>query len=96
MAARVQQADGTSFFKNFKPFYVMAVPNRDQMKDLADVLKKLIGDKEVGFALFVFPFNKPGIWNYISTAQRTDMINSVRQIIDQLENKAGGLQTPSN
>jgi len=40
---------------------------------------------KMGFALLVFEFGKPGIGNYISNAQRSDMIQALRETADRLE-----------
>lgn len=40
---------------------------------------------KMGFALLVFDFNNPGISNYISNADRQDMIKSLRETADRLE-----------
>jgi hypothetical protein len=48
-----------------------------------DVIKEEFG--EMGFALLVFDFYKPGIANYISNAQRKGMIKSLRETADKLE-----------
>lgn len=42
---------------------------------------------KMGFALLVFDFGKPGISNYISNAQRSDMIAALRETADRLESK---------
>lgn len=39
----------------------------------------------LGFALFVFEFHKPGLSNYISNAQRVDMILALKETIARLE-----------
>lgn len=39
----------------------------------------------MGFALIVFDFDNPGIGNYISNAERSDMIKSLRETADRLE-----------
>ena len=38
-----------------------------------------------GFALIVFDFNSPGAGNYISNADRKDMIATLRETADRLE-----------
>lgn len=58
------------------------------MRDLAAAidltLKDNIGEK--GWALLVFDFNQPGIANYVSNANREDMIKMLRETADRLEN----------
>jgi hypothetical protein len=46
-----------------------------------------------GFCLIVFPFNKPGIANYISNAKRETMIEALEEKIKVLKSK-GDFQTP--
>lgn len=62
-----------------------------------DVLKEKC-HKRMGFALFVFEFNEPGITNYISNAERESMIEALKETIERLENNediptpVGGVQ----
>lgn len=44
--------------------------------------------KGFGFALLVFPFNRPGIANYISNADRQTMIEALKEKIKVLESKS--------
>jgi len=48
------------------------------------LLKDIYGKK--GFCLLVFDFHAPGISNYISNANRKDMIMALRETADRLEN----------
>lgn len=64
------------------------------MRSAAAAVKKEIPEG-YGFMILVFEFNKPGISNYISNAQRPDMIKSLRETADRLENRQDH-QTPSN
>lgn len=64
------------------------------MQSAASSLKSIL-PKGIGFALLVFEFHKPGISNYISNAQRADMITALRETADRLE-KRQDFQTPSN
>lgn len=41
----------------------------------------------IGFALLVFPFNQPGVSNYISSAQRADMIKALEETLIRFKNK---------
>lgn len=50
--------------------------------------------KEFGFALIVFPFYGPGTSNYISNAQRCDMIKALRETADRIE-KNQDFKTPT-
>jgi hypothetical protein len=42
--------------------------------------------ENLGFALLVFPFNEPGVSNYVSNAEREDMITALREAANRLEN----------
>ena len=55
----------------------------EQMRLFADLLSMHL--RGWGFALLVFPFGDPGISNYISNAQRGDMITALREAADRLE-----------
>jgi hypothetical protein len=59
------------------------------LKDLAGDINRKIENKlgQMGFALLVFEFGKPGIGNYISNAQRETMIETLRETADRLENR---------
>ena len=49
------------------------------------VLQKELGP--MGFAVMIFEFHRPGISNYISNAEREDMIKALRELADRLEKK---------
>lgn len=51
--------------------------------------------KDFGFAIIVFPFEKPGISNYISNAERPSMIKALRETADRIE-KNQTFETPDN
>lgn len=55
------------------------------MKETADELSRKF--KGLGFVLIVFEFYKPGISNYISNAQRKEMIEALRESANILENR---------
>lgn len=55
-----------------------------EMRNLANKIKKEIPG--LAFAVFVFEFNKPAMSNYISNAQREDMIKALKETIHRLEN----------
>lgn len=60
------------------------------MQKLASVIDKCLEDSfghKLGFALLVFEFDKSGIGNYISNAERETMILSLRETADRLELK---------
>ena len=46
-----------------------------------------------GITVLVYPLGSPGIANYISDAQRPDMIKQLREVADRLEKKQD-FQTP--
>ena len=56
-----------------------------KMRELAHLIEEKI--KGYGFALFVFPFSESGISNYISNAQRDDMIKALEEKISIFKNK---------
>jgi hypothetical protein len=41
---------------------------------------------KMGFALLIFDLKKPGIGNYVSNAERADMITALRETANRLEN----------
>jgi len=51
---------------------------------------------KMGFALVVFEFDKPGLGNYISNAQRADMITALRELADRLESRSDIPATPTD
>jgi len=51
---------------------------------IEDILQDVSLEK-MGFCLIVFEFNKPGISNYISNAQRLNMIEALKETVDRLE-----------
>lgn len=63
------------------------------MRKLAKKIQKLIPG--LGFALVTFEFNEPGMGNYISNAQRPDMIKSLKETVERLE-KGQDFPTPDN
>ena len=58
------------------------------MNSIARALDELLedeGGKKMGFMLMVFEFGKPGVANYVSNADREDMIKALREKADALE-----------
>jgi hypothetical protein len=53
---------------------------------IKEMLAHLYG-KQMGFALIIFEFSDVGIGDYISNAQRSDMIKALRECADRLETK---------
>lgn len=66
-------------------------------KAMQEIGKKVqaILPKDLGFAILVFPFENPGIGNYISNAKREDMIKALRESAHRLEKKQD-FETPEN
>lgn len=63
---------------------------------MRDVANKLANDiPGLGFALFVYEKNKPGITNYVSNSRREDMILALRETLKRFENKED-FQTPNS
>lgn len=68
--------------------------HREQMRELARQLDVYFnGDdtpKQVGFALFVFPFGGPenARTNYISNAARANMIVAMKEVLARFEGQA--------
>lgn len=50
---------------------------------------------DMGFTVLVFPLGNVGESNYISNANRSDMIKALREIADRLE-KREDYKTPEN
>lgn len=68
---------------------------RQQLNDMAKVIDHTFnGDarpKTVGFAVLLFEFGKlkAGRMNWISNAERKDMIVALKEMVAQLEGRAG-------
>lgn len=60
------------------------LPGAAKMRKFAKFIHTRLPDGW-GLALVVFPYGKMGIGNYISTAQRTEMIQGLRELADRLE-----------
>lgn len=66
---------------------------REQMRAIADVLNEVFNgklkghDRTTGFALLVFPFGDTGRTNYISNAERKDMLNAMKEFIARAEGR---------
>jgi len=58
---------------------------RERMNKIAKIINELFPNE--GFALIVFPFYNPGISNYISNANRKDIIKGLREAAKRFENK---------
>lgn len=57
------------------------------MRRIAEFIDQKIYDHygNKGFALIVFEFNQPALSNYVSNADRKDMIKALRETADRLE-----------
>lgn len=58
---------------------------RVMAKALEDFLDEKLPGPKKGFALIIFEFNEPGISNYISNAERKDMIQALSETAERLE-----------
>ena len=66
----------------------------EAMQSLARIIDKEVSGN--GFALLVFPFGNEKMSNYVSNAQREDMIKALRETADRLENKQDFMTPNSN
>ena len=64
------------------------------MQQMAEKISPML-PKDFGFAILVFPFGDGGTSNYISNAERADMIKALRETADRLEYKQD-FETPEN
>jgi len=64
------------------------------MQKMADSVLKFL-PKDFGCTILVFPYERPEIANYISTANRQDMIKHLRDTADRLEQRED-FETPEN
>jgi hypothetical protein len=64
------------------------------MQKMAEQVIKLL-PKDFGCTILVFPYQRPEVANYISTANREDMIKHLRECADRLEQKED-FETPEN
>lgn len=64
------------------------------MQQMAEKIAQML-PKDFGFSIIVFPFNQPGVSNFISNVNRSDMIKALRETADRLE-KRQDFETPDN
>ena len=64
------------------------------MQKMADSVLKFL-PKDFGCTILVFPYGNPAVANYISTANREDMIKHLRDTANRLEQKQD-FETPEN
>ena len=57
------------------------------LRALGEGVKLLLKEvsPNMGFALLVFEFDKPGLANYLSTGERPDMIKALKETVKRLE-----------
>lgn len=55
------------------------------LQEIGSILKKLLPD--LGFCLLIFEFHKPGISDYLSNANREDMIQALFEAAYRLKNQ---------
>lgn len=67
---------------------------QEQMRILAKNISRQI--PRMGFALFVFEFDKPGISNYISNADRDSMIKALEETLERFKNNQVFITPESN
>lgn len=66
-----------------------AIEAEEFMRIMASAIEESLAEafeQKMGFALFCFEFGKPGISNYISNADRSDMIKALKETIKRFEN----------
>lgn len=64
------------------------------MKKMAKKVGAMLPE-EFGYVILVFPFHDVGTANYISNAQRPDMIKALREAANRLDKKED-FETPQN
>lgn len=59
------------------------------LKDIAELLDAIVTEAigKKGFCLILFDFNAPGVGNYVSNANRQDMITVLEETVKRLKNK---------
>ncbi|MGB5818844.1 MAG: hypothetical protein WBG90_05115 [Saonia sp.] len=62
------------------------LPSGQFMRNIFGAVKEFV-PKGFGLCILIFPFHDPGISNYISDAQRPDMIKMLRETADRLEKR---------
>lgn len=62
-----------------------------KMRQVGEILKQQLPG--LGYALFVFEFNNSGMANYISNAQRKDMIKCLEETLMRFKNQQD-IKTP--
>lgn len=67
--------------------------HEEAMNDIASAIDHVFNgdkkgeDREVGFALLVFSFGEGGFLNYVSNAQREDMLCAMKEFIARAEGR---------
>lgn len=62
------------------------LPGAMVMRYFAELVGGLLKPKGLGFALFIFEFNRPGLCNYVSNAERQSMLAAIRETYKRLSN----------
>ena len=60
----------------------------NHLRELAEILADVLEDiynKRMGFGLVVFEFHKVGVGDYVSNAERNDMIKALQELAERLE-----------
>jgi hypothetical protein len=60
---------------------------KEIMEKMAQKIDKTLRmfDNNLGFTLLIFDFNHPSVCNYVSNAERQDMIKTLREMATRLE-----------
>jgi hypothetical protein len=67
-----------------------SIQQEKQLRELAKMLDEALRamyPERMGFALIVFEFHKPGISDYVSNAEREQMVTALRESADRLEKR---------
>jgi hypothetical protein len=67
-----------------------SIQQEKQLRELAKMLDEALRTmypERMGFALIVFEFHKPGISDYVSNAEREQMVTALRESADRLEKR---------
>jgi len=72
----------------------IVVPDGEGMKLIGGLLKEML-PAEIGFTLLTFNYGEAGLCNYLSSANREDMIKGLRETADRLEGGKGIIATPN-
>jgi len=65
-----------------------------QMKEIASIIQNKING--LGFALLIFPFEAPGMANYVSNAERDGMIKAFEEVLFRWKNNQDFMTPETN